>query len=70
MSKELKNYMPFLSSLDNLLWDAYIIFQKGVDKFWDSAQNMLIFGKGCSTPLTSLDNRIQNLLLYRIQWKY
>ena len=25
--------MPFLSSLDNLLHDAYIIFQKGVDNF-------------------------------------
>ena len=25
--------MPFLSCLDNLLEDAYIIFQKGVDNF-------------------------------------
>ena len=25
--------MPFLSSLDNLLEDAYIIFQKSVDNF-------------------------------------
>ena len=25
--------MPFLSSLENLLKDAYIIFQKGVDNF-------------------------------------
>ena len=25
--------MPFLSSLDNLLYDAYIIFQKDVDNF-------------------------------------
>ena len=25
--------MPFLSSLDNLILDAYIIFQKGVDYF-------------------------------------
>ena len=25
--------MSFLSSLDNLLKDAYIIFQKGVDNF-------------------------------------
>ena len=24
---------PFFSSLDNLLWDAYIIFPKGVDNF-------------------------------------
>ena len=33
--------MPFLSSLDNLLLDEYIIFQKGVDNF-ERAQNMLI----------------------------
>ena len=26
-------FMPFLSSLDNLLYDAYFIFQKGVDNF-------------------------------------
>ena len=25
--------MQFLSSLDNLLYDAYIIFQKSVDNF-------------------------------------
>ena len=25
--------MPFLSSLDNLLYDAYIIFHKSVDNF-------------------------------------
>ena len=25
--------MLFLSSLDNLLWDAYIIYQEGVDNF-------------------------------------
>ena len=35
--------MSFLSSFDNLLEDAYIIFQKGVDNFWDKAQNFLIF---------------------------
>ena len=35
--------MPFLSSLDNWLLDAYIMFHKGVDNF-DRAQNMLVFG--------------------------
>ena len=35
--------MPFLSFLDKLLKDAYIIFQKGVDNF-EMEQNMLIFG--------------------------
>ena len=34
--------MLFLSFLDNLVYDAYIIFQKDVDNFWDRAQNMLI----------------------------
>ena len=29
----LKSWMPFLSSLDNLLWNAYVIFHKGVDNF-------------------------------------
>ena len=28
-----KMSMPFLSSLDNLLEDAYIIFENGVDNF-------------------------------------
>ena len=36
--------MPFLSSLDNLLYDAYTTLQTNVWQFWDRAQNMLIFG--------------------------
>ena len=28
-----KILMPFLSPLDNLIWDACIIFRKGVDNF-------------------------------------
>ena len=43
--------MLFLSSLDNLLKDANITFQKDVDNFW--AQNMLIlelFGVGGAVP--------------------
>ena len=40
----------FLNSLDKLLEDAYIIFQKDVDKSWDGAENMLIFGLG-AVPL-------------------
>ena len=43
--------MLFLSSLDNLLLDANIIFQKSVDNFLKKAQNMLIWGRRCSTPL-------------------
>ena len=43
--------MLFLSSLDNLLQDAYTIFQKGVDNFEIRAQNMQIFGQGWSSPL-------------------
>ena len=31
---------------------AYIIFQIGVEDFEIRAQNILIFGQGCSTPLT------------------
>ena len=42
------NLMLFLSSLDNLLQDAYIIFQKGVDNF-QIAQKHANF---CSTPQT------------------
>ena len=38
--------MPFLSSLDNLRYDACIIFHKGSGR----AQNMLILSKGYSTP--------------------
>ena len=45
--------MLFLSFLDYLLKDAYIIFQKGVDNF-DQVQNMVILGLGCSSPLIQL----------------
>ena len=41
--------MLFLSSLDKLFLDAYIIFQKGVDNF--EIEHMLFFGKGCSFPV-------------------
>ena len=42
--------MPFLSSLDNLLLDAHIIFRKSVDNFEIAHKNMLILSQGCSTP--------------------
>ena len=45
--------MPFLSSLNNLLQDAYIIFQTGVDSFEKEHKKSVEvrFGWGCSTPL-------------------
>ena len=45
--------MLLLSSLNNLIYYAYIIFQR-CWWFWDGAQNMLIFGEECSTPLSVL----------------
>ena len=45
--------MLFLSSLDNLLEDAYIIFQKDIDNFEIEHKNMLIlelFGVGGAVP--------------------
>ena len=45
-----KMLMPFLHFSDNLLQDAYIIFQKGVDSFSDSVENKLNFGLGFSSP--------------------
>ena len=36
---------------DNLLQDANTIFQKSVDNFCDSSQNVLNFGLGCSSSL-------------------
>ena len=35
--------MPVLSSVDNMVSVAYIIFQKRCWLFWDQEQNMLIF---------------------------
>ena len=49
--------MLFLSSLDNLLSDAYIIFQKDVDNFEieNKTCNFGAFcGRRCSTPLRVL----------------
>ena len=56
-----KTSMPFLSSLNNLLYDAYVIFQ-GVDYFGigPRAQNMLTFGRRCSTPLNVFQCPILN----------
>ena len=41
--------MPFLSSLEDLLLDACINFQKSVDNFEIAYKNVNF--KGCSTPL-------------------
>ena len=46
--------MLFLSSLDNLLKDAYIFFQKDVDNFeieHKHANFGAFWGRRCSTPL-------------------
>ena len=45
--------LPFLSSLDNLLQDAYIIFQKGVDNF-EIAHKHANFWLGVSLPHSPL----------------
>ena len=42
--------MPILSSLDNLLQDAYNIFQKSPGNFLESAQNTLNFGLDAVPP--------------------
>ena len=55
--------MPFFSSLDNLLKDAYVIFQEGVDYFEiEQKKKKLNFGRRCSTPLKLTLTR--NLLLF------
>ena len=40
----------FLSSLDNLLYDVYIIFQKGVDNFEIEHKTCKFGGRRCITP--------------------
>ena len=42
--------MLFLSSLDNLLQDAYIIFQKGVDDFEIEHKTCLFMVRGAVPP--------------------
>ena len=48
--------MPFLSSLNNLPYVAYVIFARMCWLFWNGAQNMLIWGRKCSTEY--LDNGV------------
>ena len=47
--------MPFLSSFHNLLCDACIIFQKGVDDFEIEHNTMLIFWLGVQYPLNGMN---------------
>ena len=46
----LPKFALFLNSLDNLLEDAYIIFQKGVDNFEIQCRTKKCSFLGCSTP--------------------
>ena len=60
--------MQFLSFSDNLLLDNH--FSKNlciILRFWDSAQNMLNFGLGCSSPLASSPLAIRPVV--RVFWR-
>ena len=45
--------MPFLSSLNIFFMGCIFYLSKSCSLFWDRAQNMLIFDRRCSTPLTT-----------------
>ena len=45
--------MQFLSSLENLLYDACIILHQGIDNFETELGTHTFFGQGYSSPLTS-----------------
>ena len=53
--------MLFLSSLDNLSKNIYI-FQKSADNFEIRVQNILIFGKGCCSPLSAILGHFESTL--------